>query len=296
MKIVNFGSLNIDKTYQVSHFVQPGETLLAGGYQCSTGGKGLNQSIAAARAGAQVVHAGAVGPDGDMLLEALSGSGVDVTHIMACQTATGHAVIQVDPTGQNCILVLGGANRELTQEYVEHILSICGSKDIILLQNEISLVPFILEQAYSRGLKIAFNPSPVDEALLSFPLEHVHWLILNEVEGAQLTGRKGAQDQEILQALRDKYPKTEIILTVGERGALYAGREGVQTCPACKAPVVDTTGAGDTFCGYFFAGILRGERVETCLETASKAASIAISRPGASISIPWMKEVVNGPA
>lgn len=296
MKIVNFGSLNIDKTYQVPHFVQPGETLLAGGYQCSAGGKGLNQSIAAARAGSQVVHAGAVGPDGDMLLEALSCSGVDVSHIMASQTATGHAVIQVDPSGQNCILVLGGANRELTQGYVEDVLRACDGDDIVLLQNEISMVPFIIERAYTLGLKIAFNPSPVDEALLMFPLEHVSWLILNEVEGSQLAGLTGAEDRDVLLALRERYPQTEIILTVGERGALYAGREGLHACPAYRVPVVDTTGAGDTFCGYFLAGTLRGERVETCLEMASKAASIAISRPGASISIPWMKDVMNDTA
>lgn len=291
MKLVNFGSLNIDKVYQIPHFVQPGETILAGGYQCFAGGKGLNQSIAAARAGATVLHAGVVGPDGGMLLEALSSSGVDVSHVSASQTATGHAVIQVAPSGQNCIIVLGGANQELTKTYVDEVLATCGSDDIVLMQNETSLVPYIMEQAHNLKLKIAFNPSPVDETLLSYPLEYVNWLILNEVEGGQLTGLSGAEDAAVLQALRKKYPQAKLVLTVGARGVLYAGQEGQYACPAYSVPVVDTTGAGDTFCGYFLSCIIQGASVERSLETASKAAAIAISRPGASSSVPWMEEV-----
>lgn len=292
MKLVNFGSLNIDKVYQVSHFVRPGETILAADYQCFAGGKGLNQSIAAARAGAQVVHAGAIGADGGMLLETLSKSGVDASRVLASGTATGHAVIQVDPSGQNCIIVLGGANRELTQDYVDGVLASCDPGDIVLMQNETSLVPYIMEQAHNRGLSIAFNPSPVDEALLSYPLEYARWLILNEVEGAQLAGLQGGADSQVLRALVEKYPQAEVVLTVGERGVLYGGQAGRLSCPACKVPVVDTTGAGDTFCGYFLACTLQGMAVEQCLETASKASAIAISRAGASVSIPRMDEVV----
>ena len=293
MKLVNFGSLNIDKVYRIPRFVRPGETILADGYQCFAGGKGLNQSIAAARAGVQVLHAGAVGLDGEMLLRTLADNGVDVSHILTSQTATGHAVIQVDSDGQNCIIVLGGANRELSQPYVDETLKFCDPGDIVLVQNETSLVPYIIQRAYERGLKIAFNPSPIDEALFSYPLEYVNWLILNEVEGAQLTGLHRTEDTAVLQALQQKYPQAEFVLTVGERGVLYAGKEGCHAHPSCNVPVIDTTGAGDTFCGYFLACTLQSMEVEKCLELASKAAAIAISRPGASASIPKMDEVIS---
>ncbi len=291
MKLVNFGSLNIDRVYQVPHFVRPGETILARNYQCFAGGKGLNQSIAAARAGVQVIHAGAVGADGGMLLDTLSESGVDASQVLHSETATGHAVIQVDSTGQNCIIVLGGANQELTRDYVDGVLASCDPEDIVLMQNETSLVPYVMEQAYSRGFRIAFNPSPADELLLTYPMEYVTWLILNEVEGAQLTGLQGASDSQVLQALVEKYPQAEVVLTVGERGVLYAGQAKSLSCPACKVHVVDTTGAGDTFCGYFLACTLQGMGVEECLERATRASAIAISRAGASVSIPRMDEV-----
>ena len=169
MKLVNFGSLNIDRVYRVQAFVRPGQTILARDFSCCAGGKGLNQSLAAARAGAQVLHAGAIGEDGAMLQALLEESGADTSRLLHCtDAATGHAVIQVEEGGQNCILVWGGANRALTEEYVDSVLEVCEAGDVVLVQNETSCVKYILEQAAARGLRAAVNPSPIDPAWARF--------------------------------------------------------------------------------------------------------------------------------
>ena len=137
-RILNFGSLNIDRVYRVEHFVKPGETIASKGYQCFPGGKGLNQSIAAARAGARVFHAGTVGADGDFLIKLLSESGADVRYVRKTDGITGHALIQVSDAGENCIILYPGANFDNDTAYMEQVLSGFSAGDILMLQNEIS--------------------------------------------------------------------------------------------------------------------------------------------------------------
>lgn len=294
MKLVNFGSLNVDRVYRVEQFVRPGETVLAEDCRFFAGGKGLNQSVAAARAGARVLHAGMVGEDGGLLLETLAESGADVSLIRRAAGPSGHAVIQLDRQGQNCILVHGGANRCLTEAYVDEVLALCGPGDMVLVQNEVNLVPYIIRRAADRGLQVAFNPSPVSAAMADYPLEAVRWLILNELEGAQLAGLERAEREQgpaILEGLRRRYPAAGLVLTLGAEGVLcwdggtYLERE------AYTVPVADSTGAGDTFCGCFLACLQLGRPLEACLHAATAAAAIAVSRPGASASIPTMDEV-----
>ena len=139
-KIINIGSLNLDHVYQVDHFVLPGETTSALSYAVNVGGKGLNQSIALAKAGAQVWHGGMLGTDGGMLSRALEEAGVDVSWLRALPESCGHAVIQVNSQGQNCILLHGGTNRMLTREYVDQLLACAQPEDVVLVQNETNLV------------------------------------------------------------------------------------------------------------------------------------------------------------
>lgn len=291
MKILNFGSLNIDNVYEVEHFLRPGETLGSGRLEIFCGGKGLNQSIAMAKAGAVVFHAGCVGKnDGENLLNVLKKAGVDVSLIRHTDGVTGHAIIQVDKSGQNCILLFGGANQEITKEQVDHTLAGFEAGDLLLLQNEINELSYIIEQAKRKGMKIYLNPSPVTEGLLKLPLDLVDCFVLNEIEASDLSG-EDVPEETLPMLLRNKYGQAEILLTLGERGSVYWDGATLLKQPAFSVKAVDTTAAGDTFTGFFIARTAAGAGREEALFTASKAAAVAVSRKGASVSIPTLEEV-----
>ncbi len=289
MKILNFGSLNYDKVYHVDHFARAGETLLAREHHEFLGGKGLNQSVALARAGARVYHAGAVGTDGALLRAQLEDAGVDTGCLASLDTVSGHAVIQLCG-GQNCIIVYGGANQQVTPEYLDAVLARFGPKDLLLLQNETACVAHAMRGAKARGMQIAFNASPITPELFTYPLELVDYFLINEIEGQALAGPGEAGFAAILDRLAARY-RGAIILTVGAAGAYY--RKGGDTCHAgiFDVPVVDTTGAGDTFCGFFLAAVAKGQGPGEALRTASAASSLAVSREGAANSIPTWEEV-----
>ena len=293
MKLLNFGSLNIDCVYQVDHFVRPGETMSSISRQTFCGGKGLNQSIALARAGVKVYHAGSVGKsDGDMLVDALNANGVRTDFVKRSEEeATGHAIIQVTRAGQNCILLHGGANQTITNEHVDETLAGFEAGDFIILQNEINNMPYIMEQAYKKGLVIVLNPSPMNERILALPLEYVDYFMLNEVEAADICGDSGTDDPLI--SLAEKYPKAKIVLTLGKHGVHYKDGDTVLKHGIYKVPVVDTTAAGDTFTGFFIGSLAQGHAPEEALRLASIASSLAVSRQGAETSIPTMDEVKN---
>ncbi|MCC8067594.1 MAG: ribokinase [Clostridiales bacterium] len=294
MKIISFGSLNIDRVYQVDHFVQPGETILSKSCMSNVGGKGLNQSVAAAKAGIPVLHGGAVGEDGGILTEFLKDAGVDVSRIAVLPGASGHAIIQVDQQGRNCIIVFGGTNQQLSKEYIDSVLETEGEKgDIVLLQNEINNLSYVIQKAHELGLQVAFNPSPIPENPEELHLEYADYLILNEIEGASLAGchQQDPDFQDILSQLSEKYPSAVILLTMGGAGSLCKAGDQIIKQEIFSVPVADTTAAGDTYCGYFLAGICRGLPLEECMKTAAAASSLAISKMGAAQSIPYNKEV-----
>ena len=304
-KILSFGSLNIDYVYSVDHFVQKGETLASGALEIFSGGKGLNQSVALGRAGAEVFHAGAVGPDGQFLLDLLQEAGVDTHLVKRLESVrTGNAIIQRDPEGNNCILLYGGANQAITREQVKESLEGFGAGDYIVLQNEINQMPFLMEQAHAKEMHIVLNPSPMNGRIFEMPLGCVDYLILNEVEAAQileadtpaLGDEKAALGDEkageaMAELLKKKFPRSRIVLTLGENGSVYCGEETRIRQPAYAVRAVDTTAAGDTFTGYFIAGIGRGMSAEEALDTASRAAAIAVTKPGAAPSIPAWEQV-----
>lgn len=222
MKVLNFGSLNIDYVYKVEHFVSPGETILSNDFEIFCGGKGLNQSIALKKAGVDVYHAGKVGDNSDLLLNRLREFGVNTDFIQRESGPTGHAIIQLDKTGQNCIILHGGANQTMTKEFIDSVIDNFSKGDIILLQNEINLLDYIIEKAHKKGMRIALNPSPINESIEKLDLSPVTWLLLNEVEGKALSGCR--EDVEIAAELNRRYPDTEIILTLGSEGVLYSSR------------------------------------------------------------------------
>ena len=288
-KILNFGSLNIDKVYEVTDIVRPGETITSKSYREFSGGKGLNQSIALASAGAKVQHAGKIGQDGLFLKTFLKNAGVEVSKIDITEHPTGHAIIQVNQRGENSIVLFGGANQEITVEDVDNILHEFNPGDYILLQNEISSMVEILQRASEMNLNIVFNPAPMEPEVLHYPLDGVKYFILNEIEGEGFTGEK--KPEQIISKLLTTFPNAGVILTLGERGAYYADSEKNYFVPSQKVTVRDTTGAGDTFVGYFVAELVAGRAKEECLRRASQAAAICVSRPGAAESIPKKNEL-----
>ncbi len=290
MKMVVFGSLNIDKVYSLQEFVRPGQTISARKMELFCGGKGFNQAIALRRAGNEVCFAGAVGQDGGMLLDTLDRNGIDRSCVRITDGATGHAVIQLDDRGQNCIIILAGANGEITAEDVEASLARFGKGDLIILQNEISCVPLILRRAREKGMIVAFNPSPYDEKISDCDLNNVDYLLVNEVEGAGMSGQTAPD--AILDTLHARCPSLNIVLTLGGDGSMYQGSDGTrQAMGIHRTKAVDTTAAGDTFTGFFLSEMLRHGDASKALHLASVAAGIAVSRKGAEPSIPLMDEV-----
>lgn len=289
MKILNFGSMNIDYVYQVEHFVAAGETLSSSELFINSGGKGLNQSIAAAKAGNTVYHAGFLGKEGAFLKDKLAENNVDVSNVSFVESSCGHAIIQVDGAGQNCILLYGGTNQILTKEYINSVLDDFGDEGLVLLQNETNLVGYIIEEAHKRGLLVALNAAPMDATVLTYPLDLLDWLFVNEVEGAQIA--ECAKEEDIIATLQEKYPDVHVLLTLGSRGAMC--RVGTETyqIPCHSVSVVDTTAAGDTFCGYFMYGVLGGYSIPEALQLATTASALAIGKKGASDSVPSKAEV-----
>jgi ribokinase len=284
MKILNYGSLCIDHVYSVPYFVKPGETLSCTNYERHPGGKGLNQSLALANAGADVWHAGMVGNDGVWLKELLTEAGVTTELIRVTDTPSGHALIQVNPKGENAIVICGGANRTVEKEDLQEVFAHCSKGDCLLLQNEISSMPEIMKTAKSLSMRIAFNAAPITSQVLDYPLECVDLFILNEVEGEALSAEQ--DPQLIIKRLTERYPHAGVVLTLGEQGAIYGDPDRVVHRDAFKVEALDSTGAGDTFTGFFLAGWLGGQTIEQCLEVACKAAAICVTRMGAATSIP----------
>jgi ribokinase len=290
MRILNFGSLNIDYVYRVDSFVKPGETKAARSLSVFPGGKGLNQSLAMARAGLAVSHAGKIGKEGAFLLETLRKGGVDTQLIETSATATGHAIIQVDDKGGNCILLFGGANQDIDERYIDRALAGFGSGDMLVLQNEISSMASIISKAKSRGMAIALNPSPYSDSILSYPLELVDIFIMNEIEAEGISGTH--EPEAAASLIARSFPQARVVITLGENGSLCQYKGELVRQKAYKVQAVDTTAAGDTFSGYFLAGLVEGLSTKDALDLAARAAAICVTRKGAADSVPWRSELI----
>lgn len=290
MKILNFGSCNIDFVYKLDHIVTIGETETSNLMQVFPGGKGLNQSVALAKAGMEVYHAGCIGTDGEMLTDVLESNGVDISNIKKVAEKTGHAIIQVSSKGDNSIFLYPGSNAKITEEFVDEVLDKFQKGDMLLLQNEINKIDYIIEKAYKKEMCIIFNPSPYNDEIKNIDFNMLSYIIINEVEMSELTQCDNPKDG--LKYFAKNYPKLKIIITLGSEGSMYGDTEKVVFQPSFKVKAIDTTAAGDTFTGYFFAQTAMGNSVENSLKIASVASAIAVSRKGASVSIPMLNEVL----
>ena len=286
MKALVFGSLNIDFVYQVPRFVQAGETLASSDLARYCGGKGLNQAVALSRAGVETWMAGAVGAEGGLLLDTLRDAGVNTELVAACREPTGHAIIQNTPDGDNCILIFGGANRSISSEQVEKTLARFDSGDFLLVQNEINQLPLILRRAKEKGMNTVLNPSPMEVELIRELLPYTDILILNRGEGCELLGTDALEPENLATELWVRYPHITVVLTLGVQGAVLTKNGEILIQPAFSVPAVDTTGAGDTFTGYFLSAMMEDDDAAKALEFAAAAAALTVTRPGAAPSIP----------
>lgn len=295
MRVLNFGSLNLDYVYSVDHFVRPGETLAALSRSVKAGGKGLNQSVALARAGASVCHAGCLGAGGDTLKTVLEKNGVNTDLLLSVEEMQGHTVIQVAPDGENSILLYGGSNRCVPEAYVRQVIPRFNRGDWLVLQNEISQLPLIVKLASERGMHIVLNPSPCDRTLQEIDFFLLDWLLVNEIEAEQLTGE--TDPHQVWRKLHAQYPALSLLITLGNRGSVAFRIAGntVETHreDAVRVKAVDTTAAGDTYTGYFVSGMTEGKPLGECMHLACTAAAVAVTRMGAAESIPWKKELVH---
>ncbi|MDR1134486.1 MAG: ribokinase [Synergistaceae bacterium] len=290
-KILNIGSINIDYVYDVEHFVRPGETISSKALAVFPGGKGLNQSVALARAGGRVWHAGRTGQDGLGMVKIMKDAGVNVELTDTSGSTTGHAIIQVNSSGENCIILHAGANHELGENFIDRALEPFGEGDFLVLQNEVNNLPYIMKKAAERRLRIAFNLAPFDEGIKKYPLSLVDYFLVNEVEGAGMSGK--TSPAEILGVMSAMFPASAIVLTLGRDGVLYKDPGETLAHGIYEVRRVDTTAAGDTFTGFFIASAAEGKRADESLRVASIASSIAVSRKGASSSVPTIEDTLS---
>ena len=289
MKVYNFGSVNIDHVYRVPHLVAPGETLSSQSLDTVLGGKGANQSVALARAGVSVFHIGQLGKTDEWARNAMSEAGVNVSHVALLDGASGHAIIQVDDEGENSIILHGGANQEFTHDQLASILEPANPGDWLLMQNECNILDSAFEIAIGRGLQIAFNPAPMTPHVMQLPLARCALLIVNENEATALSG----DDNPVtaLTTLGKLYPETRLVLTLGSKGAMLRHGSRELSEQPMKVDAVDSTGAGDTFVGYFLASLIDGLDDESALQRSCAAAALSVTRKGATPSIPLAAQV-----
>jgi len=276
-------------------FVKKGETLSAKELNVYTGGKGLNQSIALARAGVETYQAGAIGTDGMFLLEQLKEAGVktDLVKILD-DVRTGNAIIQNDDEGDNCIVLFGGANQAITKEQVDEVFKDFTNEDYLLIQNEINELSYIVEKAKEEGMKIILNPSPMNEKIMKLPLDQIDYFILNEIEAMQILEMDKPEEIDgkyIASLLHERFKDATIVLTLGSEGSVCISDDEYVEQSIYKVKAIDTTAAGDTYTGYFIAGILNGKTIKESMDIASKASAIAVTRQGAAPSIPVLEAV-----
>ena len=283
MAIYNLGSVNIDHVYRVPHLPMPGETLASSSFQSGLGGKGANQSIAIARAGGQVFHIGAIGSDGGWLADKMADAGVDTRFLSVIEVSTGHAIINVDDEAENTIVLYSGANRALTEMHVNKALSDAGAGDWLLLQNETNMGAYAASLAKDKGMKVAYAAAPFDSDAAAAMLPMTDLLAVNDIEAAQLSEALGVDAANI--------PVNQMLITRGADGATLQTGGEADFVKASRVEPVDTTGAGDTFLGYFLCSLDMGRTPQDALLHATAASAIQVTNLGAAEAIPTLSDV-----
>lgn len=297
-KIVVVGSCNTDMVVKSDRLPVPGETVLGGAFMMNPGGKGANQAVAIARMGGNVTFISKTGNDlfGRQSVEMYGDENIVTDYIFSDQhLPSGVALIMVDRNGENCIVVASGANGSLSPKDIEKARNVIESADILLMQLEVPMdtVEYAAKLAHEKGIKVVLNPAPA--AFLSNELlKCLYAIIPNKTEAEMLSGIKVSDLETAKQAADIIAAKgvDKVVITLGSKGALIKDGDVYSFIPADKVEAVDTTAAGDTFCGAFCVGISEGLSIEDAVRMATKAAGITVTREGAQAAIPYKNEVV----
>ena len=281
--IYNLGSINADYFYRVPHLPAPGETLAADTMSRGLGGKGANQSVAASLAGSSVQHIGAVGADGAWAAQALADFGVDISHVSTVDAPTAHAIINVDPAGENAIVILSGANQKQSLTQLNMALNHANPGDTLLLQNETNLQVDAAQLARAKGMKVIYSAAPFSAEAVKAIMPFTDLLVMNAVEAAQLTDALGV-------ALSD-LPVSQLLITHGADGADWIEGGKTHHVPAFPVNPVDTTGAGDCFIGYVAAGLDQGMPPDQAMRLGVAASALQVQQHGTADAIPSRADV-----
>lgn len=296
-KIVVIGSCNTDMVVKANRLPVPGETILGGTFFMNPGGKGANQAITAARLGAEVTFISKIGYDlfGLQALEIYKSEKINTEFIFTDQKSpSGVALISVDSFGENSIIVAPGASRSLSSEDINKAIHKIMEADIILIQLEVPLqtVEYAASLAHQYGKKVILNPAPASSLSDDF-LNHVHTILPNRIEAEMLSGIKVTDihsAHRAAQAIGEKGIEN-VVITLGKDGAYVKERDSYTMIPAKEVETIDTTGAGDVFCGAFSIHLSEGHSLTESVKFANTAAAIAVTRIGAQSAIPYRMEV-----
>jgi ribokinase len=285
MAIFNLGSVNIDRFYTLPRFPGPGETLSATGHKIGLGGKGANQSVAAAKAGAEVYHIGAIGKTDPWVRQRIETYGANCKFLREVDEPTGHAVIYVGPDGENMIVIDPGANVKQDSEFVIQAIDQAKAGDTLLLQNETNLQAHAATFALVKGMRVIYSAAPFSVEAVRGVIPDVSMVVMNAVEASQLCSEMGMS--------LDQIPVPQVLVTLGAKGAMWRSNETGEIIEvnSPKVTAVDSTGAGDTFVGYVAAGLDFGMPIRTAMEWAVQAAALKVTRPGTADAIPSAADV-----
>ena len=297
-KILVIGSTNTDMTAFCAKMPTPGETVLGNDFVMGPGGKGANQAVAAKRLGGDVSFICKVGDDifGENTIRHFKEEGLDTSGVMISKKPSGVALITVDDSAENCIVVASGANNDYTEEDIRSCKEAIEACDILLMQLEIP-VPAVLEAAkiaHEAGKTVVLNPAPAID-LPDEIFRHISLFIPNQHELAKYSGMPVSGEESAAAAAKAMMSKGvgRLIVTMGSKGSLVCQEEETIFVPARKVDAVDTTGAGDCYCGALCVALSEGESLMEAASFATKAAAVAVQRPGAQVSMPFRREIVD---
>jgi ribokinase len=296
-KIVVIGSSNVDLLMKMDHLPEKGETVTDADFFQVYGGKGANQAVAAARAGGNVVFVNSVGEDAytPQMVQNYKNDGIDTRYVFQEKgIASGHALIMIGGEGMNYLSVAPGANYKLTPQKIDEALPVFDEAAMIVMQYEIQeeTIKYVIDLANRKNIPVLWNCAPARAFDLSY-IPKINILVLNEVEAgflAEMTVETEADAEKAAQKLIDRGVE-KVIITLGSKGAFVVTRTEKVSVPAFKVEAVDTTAAGDTFCGAFAVALVEGKSLKEALQFASAAAAISVTRIGAQPSAPIRIEI-----
>ena len=295
-KILVIGSSNTDMTIKGDRLPVPGETITGGIFYMGPGGKGANQAVAAKRLGGDVEFICKVGRDifGDNALAGYEKEGIDISHVMRSEKASGTALILVDESGENCISVASGANGDITPADIDSVADVIRSAGFLILQLEIPVESVLraAKIAHEAGVYVILNPAPACE-LPTELFKYISLMTPNRTEAQTLSGCPVTDDATLTQAVEKLrgYGVQDFVVTLGSKGSLVFKGGKAEMIPSLKVKAVDATAAGDTFCGALCVGLSEGLDLTDAARFATKASAITVTRPGAQNSIPTRDEI-----